>query len=195
MRLYITLFFVSLFCSCSVSKNYDPNKKYSKEELQHDFILLRKTLEEKHPALYWYTPKDSMDSYFDEGYKAIVDSMTELQFGWKILAPLTSAIHCGHTSFSMSKGWNRFIKDKVIPSFPLYLKIWNDTMIVTRNLNQEDSIIKKGTIITSINGQRITELLKTMFSYMVADGYSENVNYIRLSTSFPYFHRNVFGLS
>ncbi len=194
MRLYITLFFVSLFCSCSVSKNYDPNKKYSKEELQHDFILLRKTLEEKHPALYWYTPKDSMDSYFDEGYKAIVDSMTELQFGWKILAPLTSAIHCGHTSFSMSKGWNRFIKDKVIPSFPLYLKIWNDTMIVTRNLNQEDSIIKKGTIITSINGQRITELLKTMFSYMVADGYSENVNYIRLSTSFPYFHRNVFGL-
>ena len=194
MRICITLFVVSLLYSCSVSKNYDPNKKYSKEELQSDFSLVRKILEEKHPALYWYTPKVSMDNYFDEGYQAIKDSMTELQFGWKILAPLTSAIHCGHTSFSMSKGWNRFIRNKVIPSFPLYLKIWNDTMVVTQNLNKEDSIIKIGTIITSINGLRTPELLKIMFSYMVEDGYSENVNYIRLSTSFPYFHRNIFGL-
>ncbi len=29
---------------------------------------------------------------------------------------------------------------------------------------------------------------------MVKDGYSTNVNYIRLSASFPYFHRNIFGL-
>jgi hypothetical protein len=194
MRLYITLFVVSLFCSCSVSKNYDPNKKYSKEELQSDFTLLRKILEDKHPALYWYTSRDSIDHYFEEEFEAIKDSMTELQFGWKILAPLTSAIHCGHTSFSMSKGWNRFIKNKVIPSFPLYVKIWNDTMVVTQNLNNEDSIIKRGTIVTSINGLRTAELVKIMFSYMVADGYSENVNYIRLSTSFPYFHRNIFGL-
>jgi hypothetical protein len=194
MRLCITLFAVSILCSCSVSKNYDPNKKYSKKELESDFTLLRKILEEKHPALYWYTPKEIMDHYFDEGYQAIKDSMTELQFGWKILAPLTSSIHCGHTSFSMSKGWNRFIRNKVIPSFPLYLKIWNDTMVVTQNLNKEDSIIKIGTIITSINGLRTPELLKVMFTYMVEDGYSENVNYIRLSTSFPYFHRNIFGL-
>jgi C-terminal processing protease CtpA/Prc len=33
-----------------------------------------------------------------------------------------------------------------------------------------------------------------MFDYMVADGYEQNVNYIRLSASFPYFHRNIFGL-
>jgi len=29
---------------------------------------------------------------------------------------------------------------------------------------------------------------------MTEDGYSENVNYIRLSSDFPYFHRNIFGL-
>ena len=103
MRLFSTLFIVTLFYSCSVSKNYNPDKKYSEEELQQDYTLLRNILEKKHPSLYWYTSKDSMDYFFDEGYKAINDSMTELQFGWKILAPLTSTIHCGHTSFSMSK--------------------------------------------------------------------------------------------
>ncbi len=190
----VLAFFLPLFFSCSVSKNYNPNKKYSKETLQKDYSFLRNVLEKKHPSLYWHTPKDSMNYYFDEGYKAIADSMTELQFGWKILAPLTATIHCGHTSFSMSKAWNKFIKDKRIPSFPLYLKIWGDTMVVLNNLNPQDSVIKRGTIITSINGLRTTDLTSTMFDYMVEDGYSNNVNYIRLSGSFPYFHRNIFGL-
>ena len=135
-----------------------------------------------------------MNYFFDEGYKAIADSMTELQFGWKILAPLTATIHCGHTSFSMSKKWNKFIKDRRIPSFPLYMKIWKDTMVVTGNLNKKDSVIKRGTIITSINGLKSREIISRMFDYMVEDGYSTNVNYIRLSAGFPYFHRNIFGL-
>jgi Peptidase family S41 len=193
-RFLYLLFTLPFFFSCSVSKNYNPNKKYTKAELQQDYSLLRNILEKKHPSLYWYTPKDSMDYFFDEGYKAIADSMTELQFGWKILAPLTATIHCGHTSFSMSRGWDKFIKKRNIPSFPLFLKIWSDTMVVAYNMNTNDSVIKKGTIITSINGIHSAEIINIMFDYMVEDGYSENVNYIRLSTSFPYFHRNIFGL-
>ena len=194
MKLLPVLFIVLFFYSCSVSKNYDPNRKYSKEQLQKDYTLLRKVLQKEHPSLYWYTSSDSMDYYFNEGYRAIQDSMTELQFGWKILAPLTATIHCGHTSFSMSKGWEKFIRNKSIPSFPLYLKVWDDTMVVFYNLNKNDSVIKKGTIITSINGLNSAEIINIMFDYMVEDGYSDNVNYIRLSTSFPYFHRNIFGL-
>lgn len=194
MRYLSLLLIVPLFFSCSVSRNYNPNKKYSPEELHQDYSLLRNILEKKHPSLYWYTPKDSMDYFFDEGYKAITDSMTELQFGWKILAPLTATIHCGHTSFSMSKDWNKFIKNKHIPSFPLYLKIWNDTMMVTGNLNRNDSVIKRGNFITAINGIKSTDIISRMFDYMVEDGYAENVNYIRLSAGFPYFHRNIFGL-
>ena len=194
MRRLTILFIVTLMYSCSVSKNYNPNKKYPKEELQEDYSLLRNILEKKHPSLYWYTPKDSMDLFFDEGYKAIGDSMTELQFNWKILAPLVSTIHCGHTSMGMSKGWNQFIRHKYIPSFPLFAKVWKDSMMVTGNLNRKDSSIKRGDFITSINGIKTADMINLMFKYMVQDGYSENVNYIRLSESFPYFHRNIFGL-
>ena len=194
MRRLFYLLLLLLFFSCSATRNYNPNKKYSKTQLRQDYSLLRNILEKKHPSLYWYTSKDSMDYYFDEGYRAIRDSMTELQFGWKILAPLTANIHCGHTSFSMSKGWNHLINNKIIPSFPLYLKVWNDTMMVIANLNEKDSVIKNGDFINAINGIKTPELIDYMFHFLVEDGYTQNVNYIRLSSDFPYFHRNIFGL-
>ena len=194
MRRLFFLFFLPLLFSCAASKNYNPNKKFAKEVLQEDYSLLRNIFEEKHPSLYWYTSRDSMNHVFDAGYDAIADSMTELQFAWKIIAPLTSAIHCGHTSFSMSKKWNHFIKKRTIPSFPLYVKVWSDTMMVLGSLLDNDSLIKKGAFITAINGVKNKEMIKTLFASMVADGYSENVNYIRLSADFPFFHRNVFGL-
>src|SRR5436190_23748116 len=130
------LFYSALlfFYSCATtSKNYSPNKKYSVSELQRDYSLLRNILETKHPSLYWYTSKDSMDMYFDKYYSVIRDSMTEQQFGWGIIAPLTDKIHCGHTSFAMSKAYNKWSFNKRMPSFPLFMKIWNDTMVVTTN--------------------------------------------------------------
>jgi C-terminal processing protease CtpA/Prc len=181
--------------SCATTKNYNPQKKYSTQQLQQDYTLLRNVLEKKHPSLYWYTSKDSMDMYFDKYYSSIKDSMTEQQFGWKIIAPLTDKIHCGHTSFGRSKAYNNWAADKSFPSFPLFMKCWNDTMVVTNNMNRRDSVLKKGTLITSVNGLKNKELTKIMFGYITEDGYANNVNYIRLSSNFPYYHRNIFGVS
>jgi hypothetical protein len=136
-----------------------------------------------------------MDMYFDRYYSSIKDSMTEQQFGWQVIAPLTDKIHCGHTSFSRSKEFNIWAADKKFPSFPLFLKCWNDTMAVTANLNRKDSVLKRGTLITSVNGVKNTVLIKNMFGYMTEDGYANNVNYIRLSGNFPYYHRNIYGIS
>ncbi len=195
IRILLILVLSCTFFSCAVSyKNYNPDRKYSKEELQDDYSLLRKILEQKHPSLYWYTPKDSMNFYFDSLYHAIPDSMTELQFGWNILAPLTQKVRCGHTSFGMSKNWARYIHGKVIPSLPLYMKVWGDSMIVMANLDKKDSILKPGTLITSINNVSNHAMVQKIFGYLPLDGYADNVNYIRLSGNFPYFHRNVFGI-
>lgn len=181
--------------SCATTKNYNPNKKYSPQQLQKDYSLLREILETKHPSLYWYTTKDSMDMYFNHYYNLLHDSMTEQQFGWQVIAPLTQKIHCGHTSMSRSKAYNKWVADKRLPSFPLFLKCWNDTMAITANLNRKDSVLKRGMLITSINGIKNTKLVSTMFNYLAEDGYADNVNYLRLSNNFPYFHRNIFGIS
>lgn len=182
--------------SCAVSsKSGDPARKFPAEALREDYRLLREIMEKHHPSLYWYTPKDSMDLFFDTYYNAITDSMTRQQFGFKILAPVTTKVHCGHTSFNYPPAYNRRIKEYGAPSFPLFMKIWPDTMVVTANLNKKDSILKKGTIVTRVNGLTTRQLADTMFGFMPADGYSENVNYIRLSAAFPYYHRNILGLS
>ena len=185
---------IIFFSSCKVTQNYNPNKNYPKQQLQKDYTLLRNILQQNHPALYWYTTKDSMDYYFDKYYGTIKDSMTEHQYGWKILAPLLSNIHCGHTSFLMSKEYNKWVADKRLPSFPLFFKVWNDTLAVTANLNRKDSIFKRGTIVTAINGKKAPALIADMFNYLSEDGYAKNLNYIRLSGNFPYYHRNIYGL-
>jgi C-terminal processing protease CtpA/Prc len=187
---------IALLSSCSVSyKNYNPTKKYPKEALQQDFTLLQNILQKKHPSPYWYTSKDSMERYFTQYYNAIEDSMTEQQFGWKILAPLTDKLHCGHTSFGMSKAYNKWVANKQIASFPLFMKVWSDTMAVTGNLNRKDTLLKRGTLVTGINGVDNHSLIQHFFEYMTEDGNANNVNYIRLSNNFPYYHRNIFGLS
>ena len=198
MNKFFVLIFILLnaaFFSCSVSKPYDPSKKISQQSLQKDYLILKNILEEKHPSLYWYTAKDSMDYFFYKYYTTIVDSMNEQQFVWEVLSPLLDKIHCGHTSVSMSKAYSKWVENKRFPSFPLFVKVWNDTMAVTGNLNRKDSIFKRGTLITSINGNSNHKMIQKMFDYLPEDGYANNINYIRLSTNFPYFHRNIYGIS
>src|SRR5687768_18543159 len=65
---------------CSASRQaFDPQRKYTKQQLQQDYRVFRGVLEESHPSLYWFTPRDSMDFYFNEGFNHISDSMTETQ--------------------------------------------------------------------------------------------------------------------
>ncbi len=195
MRKFLWFAFLIVLMSCGSAKQYSPSKKYAASALQKDYIFLRNALEGKHPSLYWYTSKDSMDMYFQKHYAAIHDSLTEQQFAWQILSPLIDKIHCGHTSVLMSKQYRDWAKGKRLPSFPLYLKIWNDTMVVTGSLIVNDSLFRRGTIVHAINGLTTRQITEKMFSYLPEDGYANTLNYIRISGNFPYFHRNIFGLS
>ena len=136
-----------------------------------------------------------MDRHFDSLYRRITDSMTEQQFGWQIIGPLTSRIRCGHTSFSLSKEWSKYIRGKAVPGFPFHVKVWGDTMIVTRVMGKQAAAIPLGTQITAVNGLTVDALCKRMFTFLPTDGYANNVQYTRLSTNFPYYHRHIFGLS
>ncbi len=195
-RFYHYLFLVPIaVCamSCGMAK-YSPYKKFPVESLQKDYKLLQNILERDHPSLYWYTPQDSMNAYFDTYYAQIKDSMSEGTFAWKILAPLIQKIHCGHTSLVYSKQYVKWAKDKKFASFPLFFKVWADTLAVTGNYNQKDSIFKWGIIVKAVDGRSSKEMINHMFDYLPTDGYAENINYERLSRSFPRYHNYIYGL-
>lgn len=185
----------SIGCASS-RKPFDPGKKYTATQLQQDYHLFRNILEESHPSLYWFTPKDSMDYFFDAGYHSIHDSMTEPQFR-NLLSYVTSRIRCGHTTVRFSKRYSDYLDTVRLPVFPLHLKVWPDSMTVITNLNRKDPVLRRGTVITGVNGYSSTQLTDTFFHYISGDGYTQTGKYQVLSNrgSFGNLYRNILGLT
>jgi hypothetical protein len=194
---YLILFVVTMAgVGCSATRqSFDPQRKYPATKLQKDYHIFRSVLEESHPSLYWFTPKDSMDRYFDEGYRRIHDSLSEPEFR-NVLSYVVSKIHCGHTAIKYSKQYNRYIDTAKIKLFPLSFKVWGDSMAVTANLNRKDSILKFGTIVTGIDGYSARQLTDTFMDFLPSDGNSINGKFQALSNrgTFGTLYRNVIGM-
>lgn len=191
----VVVFIIILFSSCAtVSKTSNPlQQKIAPEKLQQDFALLKKILDANHPGLYWYTPQDSINYYYNVVYSSLSDSLTEFQFRSKV-AWFVSKIHCGHTSVRASDTYAKYVQQHKQPAFPLYLKVWNDSLIVIGNLNNRDSILKRGVAITAIEGMRNRLLLDSMFQFISTDGYGDNFKNQVCSFSFPLYYSLAFPL-
>ena len=173
----IVLSVLSLCQSCQSTKHaFNPDKKYSPEKLRQDYGLFRNILEQNHPSLYWYSSRDSMNYFFDKGYAAIRDSMTQQQFK-TLLSFVISRVDCGHTSLRYSREYSEWLDTVKLQEFPLILKCWKDTMVVTINLNRSDTVLKRGAIILAINGRPATQLMDTLSDYLVTDGYNTTGKY------------------
>lgn len=183
MKWWIGLLMGSLLYSCKTGKTaFNPYKKFSPQQLQSDYRLFRKILEERHPSLYWYTPKTAVDSAFEAGSHQLGDSLTEPEFR-KVLAKVAAQVRCGHTSVRASKKYTKYLdtlKRKDI--FPVYIKTWNDTVVVAYNIFKNDSSLVRGALIDSIGGKPVKTVLDSLRSYIPADGGNRVAQDQRLST-------------
>ena len=190
--------------SCGVNRSsFDPNKKYSPRQLEKDYSIFQNLLQESHPGLYWYTSKDSMDSYFDWGEQQIKDSLTEAQFK-KVLSYVLAKINCGHTTVRSSKKYSKYLDTlRNERYFPLSLKLWsandhpgNDTAVVAANLNRNDNILKRGTVIQAIDNKGIKEIDDTIFKFISSDGYNLTHKFQALSNrgSFGSLYTSIYGM-
>jgi hypothetical protein len=161
--------------------------------LRNDLSLLKSILEANHPSLYWYTPKDSVDFFFNAAISSIKDSLTELQFKNKV-SWVVSKVRCGHTAVRSSKQYSKYFSGRRITQFPLLLKVWQDSAVVITTAFGNDSVLKRGTIVTSINGRSNSKLLDSMGQLISTDGYTENFKQQLISFNYPFYYRNTFGL-
>lgn len=191
-RIYLLLLLFA--SSCAVSKNFNPATKYAPDELQHDYGVFKNILQNEHPGLYWYTPKDSMDAFFEQGRHFLKDSLTESGFR-KALSYVVAKVHCGHTSVYPSKQWNRAADSLRVRPFPLSVKLWPDTAVVTSNLSRRDSTVRRGAVLHSIDGRPMQQIVDTLFQYLTADGYNLTHKYQTLSNrgAFGAAYTAVFG--
>ncbi|HNP21172.1 MAG TPA: S41 family peptidase [Panacibacter sp.] len=178
-------------CSTARITGFDPAQKLDPGKMQRDFILLKKILEANHPSLYWYTSKDSLDIYFNEALAGMNDSLTELQYKNKV-SWFISKINCGHTSVSVSKTYMEYAKDHPPARFPLVLKCWNDSLVVLGSMQRNDTVFKRGTIITSIDNRANRYIIDSLFQYISTDGYSNNFKNQAVSFNFPQYYAYAF---
>jgi hypothetical protein len=184
----------SLLTSCAIfgPSAASPETKLAPALLKEDLSLLKRILEANHPSLYWYGSKEKLDSQYQLAYSAITDSMYLVAYK-NLLAQWVAQIQCGHTRVLFPKASSRNTDRFRYPAFPLTLKVWNDTAVVTGNYDRNDSVLRRGTQIMSINHRSIASITATMYAYMSTDGMSINHKAQNISSNFPAWYRTVFG--
>jgi hypothetical protein len=166
--------------------------KIAPAKLLQDLQTLHKVLEQNHPSMYWYTPKDSMDLHFSRALASVKDSMSAWQFR-NVVATYLANIKCGHTSVHFSPKLTKWYTAFRFPQFPLQLKVWKDSAVVIGNLYAKDSILKRGTIVTSINQLPVSALVDSMYSIISTDGNSINFKSQVLTNNFSNWYKARFG--
>lgn len=176
---------------------YDPLKKYSTGELKEDFNYFRSKLEKYHPNLYLYSSKQTVDSVFDYLYQSIDTAMTDLHF-YSHLSRLLPVIKDGHNMILPGKASVNYY-NKNTGFLPYDLFSIGEKLFSTRNCSP-DNFIKDGTEIFSINGIASKEIIETLLSRQLRDGYNETYprwlinTYFRGYFSFIYGHPSQFSI-
>jgi len=184
--LMTTLFFLS-----ACSRKYVPDTKFSVEQIQQDFKLMRHALEESHPGLYRYTSPDSIRWIFNQVEAKLDHPMTEIEFR-RTVNPLFSYIRCGHTDIYASKGYVKYVKKNKPKEFPLGLYFVENKLRILQN-RTDDSTLVAGTEVLTIDGLAASDIHAQMRQLVPSDGYNQTFKTTVVNGNFGGFYRYLYG--
>jgi hypothetical protein len=151
--------------------SYDPNKKYSVNEMLFDLTVLKDALVKIHPGLYWYQNEQEFDASFSALKDSLNEPKTEMQF-YNLITPFIGKIKCGHTSLELSDAFYKYSLNG-LKHFPFWIKIIESKIYLVRNYSN-DTTIAPGSEIISINGITADSILRYAQSYSWADGFKKS---------------------
>ncbi|MBE7171849.1 MAG: hypothetical protein INR73_14775 [Williamsia sp.] len=177
IRWTFLLFALPIFCCSNPSASkQDGGRKLSAAELKNDFTILRKTLEEAHPGLYWYSPKEETDHRFDSSYALLDHAMGRKEF-FQLLLPLVAGVRCVHTSLRPGPGpENQPIQ--LARLLPFDLLCTAEGLYITHDFTNRGYA---GMEILSINKVSSKEIISRLLTCLPADGYNQTFKYDLLS--------------
>ena len=171
----IILLILILSTSFKTSFGQEPLKTdlLSPTELIADFDFMLKTLEETHPNLYAYIPKDEFIKKTDEYRESIIKPMSKPEF-YKVLYKTIALIKQGYTMVFGDAGFGEFKKDGGL-SFPFTISYFSDHIYIDQNYSSNNQLTK-GTEIIAINRIPVTKIIDDFTSDLVVrpNGYIAN---------------------
>ena len=162
-----------LFTSCAPSaQQTNPEKEIPLSLLKTDFNIFRKTVEEAHPGIYWYTSKKDMDAYFDSVYASIDKPVNDIDF-YKLMMNVVANLRCVHTSVSLSQERERAAASH-LKLLPFDVIIVNDKAYISETF---DSSLPTQFEIQTINDSPVAEIVEKMLRIIPTDGYNTTNKY------------------
>jgi C-terminal processing protease CtpA/Prc len=174
-KILILLITISLTSCGSIAKyNSQITKTHSKVELQEDIDYAYHILKRNHPDLDEYLPQEQLDYKFDS-LKQAIKPMNTHDF-YFALNTVMKNIGQGHTTIGMpyktyTKKERKARGKRKGFSNDYEFKAISNRLFITRAITK-DSILKRTTEITQIDGQATKEILKKYQSWVTSDGYN-----------------------
>jgi C-terminal processing protease CtpA/Prc len=150
-------------------------------QMQADFDLMRKALEEAHTGLYRYTTKTEMARAFDAQRAKLNRPMTKLEF-FAIANETLAPIRCGHTGTGPDEELRTAAANARM--FPLRVLLEGRRLLVTFNDTPDDQTIRPGMEIVEINGRKVGDIFDRILPKLPADGDIETGKRVNLQRNF-----------
>jgi hypothetical protein len=156
-------------------------KKYSAQQLNEDLSLVKRVLTERHPDLYAFVPKDSLDKGFSRIEAVFNDSMP-VDRAFELMSDVVNNIGCGHTMLAPPSSLVR-TSYKNEKRLPFKLKYSDDKLYITRSY-LDDTTFALGWQLVKVGEHPVEELENRFMRYYSTDGYNKTLKYRQMETGF-----------
>ena len=140
-------------------------------QLQSDFDVLRRAVEEAHGGLHRFTPEADLDRVFASTRATLSRPMSKLAFA-ATLSEALAAIRDGH----MRLEYDEVTTSAMVaaPMLPLRVAHENGRYVVTWNDTPNDGVIQPGMELVSVNGRPIAAVAAAILPKLSPDGFVES---------------------
>lgn len=152
----------------SQTKEKISDKKFSKKELQSDFLQLQKSIENNFPAMYEFTSKSEYNELVNNQYYLIQDSLSLTDF-YNICSPVVAKLGSGHSSINYPR---IFFRESIMKFFPAKIYWENEKLIVTKMFGKEN--LPAGSEIIKINDKPVSEIYNTIYNSVPSYGLNKS---------------------
>ncbi|WP_378187327.1 S41 family peptidase [Aquimarina sp. W85] len=173
--LTLTLFH---FIAIPVAQDYGSLKKINKNLLLRDLELLYQGLDKHHSGMYWYMPKDSVNSAFSNAKMKIKNDLNEIEF-FNIIAPLVGLSREDHTNIEFSEETETFLNYEA-RYLPVNVVFLDKKMYISKQSNLYTKPLL-GNEILSINGKNPIQLVYELGELFASDGFIKAVKFSDLN--------------
>lgn len=191
---YCLLLVLLLEGCASVDKfNAQINKPRKVQDLKSEIDYVRCMLEKLHPDLYHYITRKDLEYKFDSLKSSLTIPMTSYDFYFR-LSPVIASIKQGHTQMIPLTKKLKNKEKKIVnrqgmsPLALLDYELFDNKLYIVKN-NSNDSTIKTGTELLSVNGVIPIDILNKYRKTFTSDGNNQTFFERRLAKGFSrYFY-------